>query len=54
VIDCECGTTIKAANDKDLESQVRAHAEEEHPDTEMTDDEVRGLIQRRAYDASDA
>jgi predicted small metal-binding protein len=54
VVDCECGTTIKAANDDELEAQVRAHVEQDHPGTEMTDDEVRMLVQRRAYDASDA
>ena len=54
VIDCECGTTIKAANDKELEHQVRQHVAEDHPGDEMTDDEVRDLIARRAYDASDA
>jgi predicted small metal-binding protein len=54
VIDCECGTTIKAANDDELEAQVRAHVAEDHPGTEMSDEEIRGLIERRAYEASDA
>ena len=54
VIDCECGTTIKAANDHELETQVRAHVEQEHPDTEMSDDDIQALIARRAYEASDA
>lgn len=54
VIDCQCGTTIKAANDAELENQVRAHVAEEHPGREMSDDEVRALIAARAYDATDA
>jgi predicted small metal-binding protein len=54
VIDCECGTTIKAANDDDLIAQARAHIEEHHPGEETSDEALRGLIERRAYEASDA
>jgi predicted small metal-binding protein len=54
VIDCECGTTIKAANDDELESAVRDHLSTDHPDTEMSEDDVRTLVARRAYEATDA
>lgn len=54
VIDCNCGTTIKAANADDLVNQVISHMAEVHPDDEMTEDEARSLIERRAYEASDA
>lgn len=54
VIDCACGTTIKAANDAELERWVREHIQEAHSGDELSDDEVKDLIARRAYDATDA
>jgi predicted small metal-binding protein len=54
VIDCECGTTIKAANDDELAAQVREHMEEAHPGDERSDEQVSELVADRAYDASDA
>jgi predicted small metal-binding protein len=54
VIDCDCGKTLHAANDDDLLTAVRTHIEEDHPELEMDDDKVRGLIVAQAYEASDA
>jgi predicted small metal-binding protein len=54
VIDCECGTTIAAPNDEELAARVRAHLAAEHPDLEMTVDELETLVAARAYEASDA
>jgi predicted small metal-binding protein len=54
VIDCECGKTLQAANDEDLAEAVRDHVEEEHPDMEMSDDQVEQLVSSQAYDAEDA
>jgi predicted small metal-binding protein len=54
VIDCDCGQTLQAGNDEDLVSEVRAHVDAEHSDTEMTDDQVRELVSARAYEASDS
>jgi predicted small metal-binding protein len=54
VIDCECGQTIKAANDEDLAEQVRDHVADEHPDMELSDDQVHQLVTSQAYDADDA
>jgi Protein of unknown function (DUF1059) len=54
VIDCECGTTLQAANDDDLASQVRQHVDEHHPDMKLDDDQVRELVASRAYEASDS
>jgi len=54
VLDCECGRTLQAANDDDLTGQVRAHADEEHPDMQLTDEQVRELVADKAYDASDS
>ena len=54
VIDCQCGTTLKAANDDDLVSTVREHVDEEHPDMDLTDEQVREMVAEEAYDAADA
>ena len=54
VIDCDCGKTLQAANDEDLTEAVRKHAAEDHPDMEMSDDQVRELVSSRAYDATDS
>jgi predicted small metal-binding protein len=54
VIDCDCGKTLQAANDDDLVAEVRAHADEAHPDLELSDEQVRQLVAERSYEASDS
>ena len=54
VIDCDCGKTLQAGNDDDLARCVREHVEESHPDMELSDDQVKELVGKRAYDAEDA
>jgi predicted small metal-binding protein len=54
VIDCECGQTLQAANDEDLADAVRDHVAEEHPDMELSDDQVSELVASQAYDAGDS
>ena len=54
VIDCECGTTLKAANDDELAGQVREHLESAHDDTGKSDDELREFVSAKAYTATDA
>ena len=54
VIDCECGKTLQAANDDDLAAAVRDHVAEDHPDMELSDEQVGQLVSSQAYDAQDA
>jgi predicted small metal-binding protein len=54
VIDCDCGHTLQAANDDDLFKLTRAHVDEEHPDMDLSDDQVRELVAGKAYEASDS
>ncbi len=54
VLDCDCGQTLQAANDDDLAVQVREHADEAHPDMQLSDEQARELVTNRAYDASDS
>jgi hypothetical protein len=53
VIDCECGETLQAANDDDLRKVMAAHLEEKHQER-PSEDAVRDLVARRAYDATDS
>jgi predicted small metal-binding protein len=54
VIDCDCGRTLQAANDDDLATQMRDHADESHPELKLTDEQARALVADRAYEASDS
>jgi hypothetical protein len=54
VLDCDCGKTLQAANDDDLATQVREHADAEHPDMQLDEQQVRQLVSDRAYEASDS
>jgi predicted small metal-binding protein len=54
VIDCDCGDTLSAANDDDLSDCVKKHLAEDHPDQQMSDDEIRAFVGNKAYDASDS
>jgi hypothetical protein len=54
VIDCDCGQTLQAANDDDLVKQARVHVDEQHPDLDMSDDQVRELVSAKAYEATDS
>jgi hypothetical protein len=50
VIDLDTGETVQAANDKELFEAVRGKVSEEA----MSDDEIRSLIEAKAYDATDS
>jgi len=54
VIDCECGKTLQAANDEDLADAVRDHVAEDHPEMDLSDDQVQEMVSAQAYDADDA
>jgi predicted small metal-binding protein len=54
VLDCECGKTMQAANDQDLVEAVREHIDQEHPDMDMSEEEIEELVGSQAYDAEDA
>ncbi len=50
VIDLDTGDTLQAANDDDLFAVVR----ERIPEEQLSDDELRRLIEERAYSAMDS
>ena len=53
VIDCDCGATLQAANDDDLNRVVRQHVDEAHPDMGLDDEQVKALVGEKAYTAAD-
>ena len=54
VIDCDCGQTLQAGNDEDLAAQMRAHADEAHPEQQLSEEQAGQLVADRAYEASDS
>jgi predicted small metal-binding protein len=54
VIDCDCGATLQAANDDDLARRVREHVDDAHPDMQLDDQQVQGLVSEKAYTATDS
>ena len=55
VIECnECGSTIKAATDEELVSELNKHMESEHSDVEWDADDASELVADQAYDATDS
>ena len=54
VIECECGHVVQAANDDDLVKEIHRHMESDHPGDQSSDEDIRALIDRRAYDAQDS
>jgi predicted small metal-binding protein len=49
-LDCQCGEHLEAADDDELYGQVREHVDRDHPDMELSDEQVRGLVAEGAYD----
>jgi hypothetical protein len=55
VIECNfCGELIQAANDDDLRAAARRHMDEQHADARVEDDQVRQMVERDAYNATDS
>ncbi len=52
IIDCDCGTTLQAANDEELESALREHFEAAHGGP--PDDATLSALLERAYTATDS
>lgn len=54
VIDCDCGVTLQAANDDELAEAVRGHVDSDHPEMQLDDEQVRGMVEQKAYSAMDS
>jgi hypothetical protein len=48
------GEIVSADTDDELVGALRRHIEAHHPDSEFTDDQLRDMVERNAYDAVDS
>jgi hypothetical protein len=51
-VDCPCGLVLTAEDDEALFAAGRAHADEHHPDDNISDEFIREHIAANARDAA--
>lgn len=51
IIDCPCGHVLHGADDEELFHLARGHVDEQHPEMERTDDQIRARVAADARDA---
>jgi predicted small metal-binding protein len=49
-LDCECGGHLEAENDEELFEQARAHVDRDHPEMQLSDEQVMEIVSGGAYD----
>jgi len=49
-LDCECGKHPEANDDDELYGQAREHVDRDHPEMQLSDEQVRGIVAEGAYD----
>jgi predicted small metal-binding protein len=55
VIECNfCGQVLQADNDEELVTVAAGHMSTDHADSEIGEDQVRSMVDRDAYTATDA
>lgn len=50
-MDCDCGEHLEAATDEAMFEKARRHVDQNHPEMELTDEQVQGLISEKSYSA---
>ena len=55
VIECNfCGEVVSGANDDDLVAAAQRHMADQHSDAGVDEQQVREMVDRDAYDATDS
>jgi predicted small metal-binding protein len=49
-LDCSCGQHLEADNDEELFKRAREHVDTDHPEMELSDEKVRHIVERGAYE----
>ncbi len=49
-LDCFCGEYLEGDNDEEPLNWTKAHLERQHPDMQLTDEQVRQIVEEGAYD----
>lgn len=50
--DCHCGQHLEGTDDEELLRLARAHVDTDHPEADLTDEQIRELVLPGAYDVS--
>ena len=50
-IECPCGHHLEGADDDELFQLAREHVDQDHPEMQRTDEQLRERIAADAYDA---
>jgi predicted small metal-binding protein len=55
VIECNfCGQLLQAGDDEELAQVATRHMSTDHAEAQVGEDQVRGMVERDAYTATDA
>jgi predicted small metal-binding protein len=55
VIECSlCGQLLQAGDDEELVQVAMRHMSADHEEAQVGEDQVRGMVERNAYTATDA
>ncbi len=49
-LDCFCGEYLEGDDEKELLNWTQAHVERQHPDMQLTEEQVRKMVEEGAYD----
>lgn len=49
-LNCECGKQLEAHDDEELYGRAREHVDRDHPEMQLSDEQVRGIVAKGAYD----
>lgn len=49
-LDCQCGKHLEANDDEELYGQAREHVDRDHPEMQLSDEQVQGIVAEGAYD----
>lgn len=48
-MDCDCGYHMEATDEEQLFRQAREHVDRDHPEMDLTDEQLRGILAEGAY-----
>jgi hypothetical protein len=49
-IDCDCGRHLEATNDQKLFDKAQKHVSRDHPEMQLSAEQVREIVAEKAYD----
>ncbi len=48
-LDCDCGQHLEAADDEELFHEAKGHVNRDHPETQLSTEQVREIVAEKAY-----